>query len=160
MNNKTSKNKLTFKKLSKYFQSRDIVSPEQMNIIDIGLKQYFKDDYTSALHILVPQFEALFLSVAQKCGIDTVAIDKKRDLATRTAILSEHHLDSDEFKQSFGEDFCRQVKFILFEPLGYKLRHKIAHGEITSEECNYRNANLIVYLYLVLLARVHVKDKE
>lgn len=160
MKNKTSKNKLTFKKLKKYFLSKDIVNPKQMNIIDIGLKQYFKDDYISSLHILVPQFEALFLSVAQRCGIDIVAIDKKRDLATRTAILSEYHLGSAEFKKTFGEDFCRQVKFILFEPLGYKLRHKIAHGEITSEECNYRNANLIVYLYLVLLARVHVKNKE
>lgn len=160
MNNKISKNKLTLKKLEKYFQSKGIINPEQMNIISIGLKQHFKKDYISSLHILVPQFEALFLSIAQRCNIDIFAIDKKRDLATRTAILSEYHLDSEEFKETFGEDFCRQVKFLLFEPLGYKLRHKIAHGEITSKECNFRNANLIVYLHLVLLARVNVKEKE
>jgi hypothetical protein len=160
MNSKTSKNKLTFKKLEKYFQSKGIINPEQMNIITIGLKQYFKEDYISTLHILIPQFEALLLSIAQRCGIDIFAIDKKRDLATRTAILSEYHLDSEEFKKTFGEDFCRQVKFILFEPLGYKLRHKVAHGEITLKECNFRNANLIIYLYLVLLSRVEVKNKN
>ena len=49
-----------------------------------------------------------------------------------------------EFK---GEDFCEQIKYVLFDPLGYKLRHKIAHGEIELAECNQLNTGLIIYFF-------------
>lgn len=159
-NNDLSKNKLTFKKLSDYFSKSKIIDSKKLEIILVGLERYFKKDYVSAMHILVPQFEAVLLDIAQRCGIDIVALDPKMDTATRTRVLSEHHLESSEFINLFGEDFCRQVKFILFEPLGYKIRHKIAHGEISPEACNFRNANLILYLYLVLLARVSLKNPQ
>ncbi len=160
MNSKTPKNKLTLKKLEKYFQSKGIINPKQLSIITTGLKHYFKGDYISALHILIPQFEALLLDMAQKYGIDVFALDQRRDVATRTAILSEYHLDSKAFIEEFGQNFCRQVKFIFFESLGYRLRHKIAHGEIAPEECNFRNTNLIIYLYLVVLVKAGANKKQ
>lgn len=160
INNDKAKNKLTFKKLSSYFSKSKVIDPKKLEIILVGLERYFKKDYISAMHILIPQFEAVLLDIAQRCGIDIVALDPKMDTATRTRVLSEHHLESSEFINLFGEDFCRQVKFILFEPLGYKLRHKIAHGEINPKECNFRNTNLIIYLFLVLLARVEIKNKK
>lgn len=159
INDKAIKNKLDWKELNDYFSNSGIIDQDQLKIISVGLQKYFEKDYISTLHILVPQFEALFLKLAQKCGIDIIALDQKMDTATRTRTLSEYHLDSEEFKNLFGEDFCRQVKFILFELLGYKLRHKIAHGEIKPEECNSRNANLIIYLYLVLLSRATPIEK-
>ena len=149
--------KLTFKVLSEYFVNSGLMDTNQLEIVDIGLEKYFEEDYVSALHILVPQFEAFLLDVAKKLGINIVALDTKLDVATRTLTLSEVHLDSDDFKKVFGENLCRQIKFILFEPLGYKLRHKIAHGEISYNECNFQNMTLILYLYLVLLARIKPK---
>lgn len=156
---KSKKIKLNSKKLEIYFSDSKIIDPEQMKIISVGLQRYFKKDYVSAMHILIPQLEALFLSLAQKCGIDIVAVDRKIDTATRTTTLSEHHLDSKEFKDIFGEDFCKQIKFILFEPMGYKLRHKIAHGEVHHSECNFRTVNLVLYIYLVLISRASIVDK-
>ena len=152
--------KLTLQNLDEYFTNSGLFNPDQLKIIKVGLERYFKEDYISALHILVPQFESFFLEIAKKFGINIVAIDNKMDIATRTIILSENHLDSDEFKKIFGENFCRQVKFILFEPMGYKIRHKVAHGEIKSSECNFSNTTLIIYLYLVLLGRIVVKKKD
>jgi len=160
MNDKTFKAKLTIKDLSEYFSSSRIIPPQNLEIILVGLKKYFEKDYISAMHILVPQFEAVFLSIAERCGIDIVALDQKQDVATRTKTLSEYHLDSKAFKDIFGEDFCSQIKFILFEPLGLKIRHKVAHGEISPNECNFSNVTLVVYLYLVLLAHVGTEDKE
>lgn len=150
--------KLTIKELSMYFSDSGLLSPNQLKIVKVGLEKYFEEDYVSALHILVPQFEAFLLDVAKKLGINTVALDTKLDVATRTMTLSEAHLDSEDFKKVFGENFCRQIKFILFEPLGYKIRHKIAHGEISFNECNFQNVTLIIYLYLALLGRVGVKE--
>jgi hypothetical protein len=151
---------LTIEKLTDYFSESKLFTPDQLKIVLVGLDKYLEKDYVSAMHILVPQFESLFLNIAQGFGIQIVSLDKKRDIATRTTTLSEYHLDSDEFKNIFGEDFCQQIKFILFEPMGYKIRHKVAHGEIKVNECNFANTTLILYLYLVLLARIKVKSQK
>ncbi len=152
--------KLTTNELSEYFSHSGLFEPNQLKIVDVGLGKYFEEDYVSALHILVPQFEFFLLHCARKLGISTIVLDIKLDVATRTMTLSENHLDSKEFKKVFGENFCKQVKFVLFEPLGYKIRHKVAHGEISFEECNFQTVTLILYLYLFLLGRIGVKETE
>ena len=148
-----SKKKLEFEELTSYFIKSKLFNQSRIEIVIIGLKRYFEQDYISAIHILVPQFESFLLSIAQRCGVNVVALDTKIDIATRTVTLSQNHLDSNEFIDIFGEDFCRQVIYILFEPLGYKIRHKVAHGEITNNECSFQMVTLIVYLFLVLIAR-------
>jgi len=155
--NKPNGNNLTTDALLDYFNNFRIIEEENLKIISVGLQKYFDRDYISSLHILVPQFESVFLKISESCGIDIVALDQKQGIATRTKTLSEYYLDSEEFKKIWGEDFCRQIKFILFEQLGYKIRHKIAHGEITKEECNSQNTTLILYFYLVLLSRASIK---
>lgn len=153
--------KITTRSLPKYFSDSKLFNENQLEIIIIGLKHYLKEDYVSALHILIPQFEAFLLSIAQQFQLEIVAHDKKGDdISTRTITLSDTHLDMESFHKVFGKNYCRQVKFILFEQMGYKLRHKIAHGEINSKECNFQNANIILYLYLYLLSRFKLKEKE
>lgn len=152
--------KLTTNELSEYFSHSGLFEPNQLKIVNVGLEKYFKEDYVSAHHILVPQFEFFLLHFARRLGISTVVLDTKLDVATRTLTLSETHLDSEEFQKVFGENFCRQVKFVLFEPLGYKIRHKVAHGEISFEECNFQTVTLILYLYLFLLGRIGVKENH
>jgi len=159
MFDKNFKTRITLQSMSEYFSNSRIINSENLEIILVGLQKYFEKDYVSAMHILVPQFEALFLSIAQKCGIDIVAVDQNRDIATRTRTLSDYHLDSNVFKAVFGVDFCRQIKFILFEPLGFKIRHKVAHGEISPGECNFTNVTLIIYLYLVLFSHVNFTEE-
>ncbi len=152
-------NKITKNELSEYFSNSNLFDSNQLKIINSGLERYSAEDYVSALHILVPQFEFFLLHCARNLGISTVVLDTKRDIATRTLTLSETHLDSEEFKKVFGENFCKQVKFILFEPLGYKIRHKVAHGEISPDECSFQTVTLILYLYLFLLGRVSTKKE-
>lgn len=153
--------KITIRSLPKYFSDSKLFDEDRLEIVSIGLRHYLKEDYVSALHILIPQFESFLLSIAIKMGLDVVAHEKRgEDVSTRTITLSESHLDSDGFQKVFGKNYCRQVKFVLFEQMGYKLRHKIAHGDIKSEECNYQNANLIIYLYLYLLGRFKLTKKE
>lgn len=140
--------------LFEYFQKKGLIDDCNIELIKNGLESYFLGDYVSCLHVLIPQFESVFLSLSEKCGIDIVALDQKLGVATRTKTLSDRYLSSDEFVKIWGEDFCFQLRFILFEPLGYKLRHKTAHGEITKEECNFSNCSLIIYFFLNLLGRV------
>lgn len=153
--------KITSRSLPKYFSESKLFNEDQLKIITVGLKHYLKEDYISALHILIPQFEAFLLSIAQQFKLNIIAHDKKdEDVSTRTITLSEKHLDDKEFNKVFGKNFCRQVKFVLFEQMGYKLRHKIAHGEIKIGECNFQNTTLILYLYLYLLSRFKIKENN
>jgi hypothetical protein len=160
MENNSNDNNLNIKNLSEYFSDSGIFEETNLKIILVGLQKYFDKDYISALHILVPQFENVFLKMSEELGIDIVALDQRQGLSTRTRVLSEMHLDSEEFKKVWGEDFCRQLKFVLFEPMGYKIRHKVAHGEIQPSECNFENVTLVLYFYLVLLGRISKKANE
>lgn len=157
MQEKNPTKKLSLDNLMLYFNNSKLIPKDNLIIIKRGLKSYFEKDYISCMHILVPQFESLFLHISQGFGIDIVALDQKLDIATSTKTLSEHHLNSDEFKNIWKEDFCQQIIFVLFSPMGYKLRHRVAHGEILSEECNFNSCTLILYLFLVLLGRTRIK---
>lgn len=158
MDNESGDFHLNLKQLTEYFTNSNIFDPSNLAIISIGLARYFEKDYVSAIHILIPQFESVFLKLSEKAGIDIVAADQKPSLSTRTKTLSENHLNSPEFQKVWGEDFCQQIKFALFEPMGYKLRHKVAHGEILPEECNFTNSSLILNFYLALISRLKIQQ--
>ncbi len=143
--------------LMKFIVSSPVVPPESLPLISVGIKRYFEEDYISALHVLVPQFENLFIQISERVGIDVITINRTKGLSTNTKVLSVPLLDSEPCKQNWGEDLCELLKFILLEPLGYKLRHKVAHGEITESDCNKSSCNLIIYLILVALGRIECK---
>lgn len=150
--------KLDALKLKKYLKQSVKIPDNVLNLVNIGIDRFFEGDYVSAMHILIPQFEALFLHISEGLGIDIISLNRGQEISTQTKTLSEVHLDKDKFKFAWGEDFCEQLNFVLFRPLGYKLRHKIAHGEIMVKECNFENSILILYFYIVLISRIGKVD--
>ena len=151
---KLSENGLNEKSFVNYLRETKIFPENNLTIIARGLNRYFEKDYISALHILVPQFENLFLLLSEGLGIDVVALNRGKEVSMQLRTLSLHHLDSEPFKEKWTRDFCEQIKFVMFDPLGYKLRHKIAHGEVSASECTSEAVNLIIYFILVLAARI------
>lgn len=147
---------MTADSLMNYFQNSGLFESKELNIIRVGIERYFAGDYISSMHILVPMFESSFLSISQQLGLDIVALQtgKEKEISMRITTLSTKHLESDKFINKWGKDLCEQIKFVFFEPLGYRLRHKIAHGEISQDECNLSNTTLIIYFYLVITGRV------
>lgn len=141
-----------------YLRSRGTFPENNLAIISTGINRYFARDYVSALHILIPQFENVFLFISEGLGIDVVALNRGRDISTQLKTLSVEHLNSEAFQSKWHRDFCEQIKFVLFEPLGYVLRHKVAHGQITIAECTPQMTNLVLYFFLVLAARVGINQ--
>lgn len=137
-----------------YLKSKGIFEEKDFQFIEIGMQKYFEKDFISTLHILIPRFESVFLGLSSKMGLEMVSLNRTKDVSTQEAILSLGMLKSDEFKKVWSENFCFQLSFLLFEPLGYALRHKVAHGTISMDECNESYANLAVHLFLVLAATV------
>jgi hypothetical protein len=145
--------------LIKYFEKSGIFPKDNLIIISKGINRYFDRDYISAIHILIPQFENILLYVSERAGIDIVALNRDREVSTQLKTLSTYHLKSESFQNAWGRDLCEQLNFALFEPLGYMLRHKVAHGQIKELECSVINANLILYFYIVLCARVDIETR-
>lgn len=142
----------------KEFLKKAGLMPENVSeLVNVGIDRFFEEDYVSAMHILIPQFEALFLHISEGMGLDIISLNRGREISTQTKTLSEFYLDSEPCKSVWGEDFCEQLNFVFFRSLGYKLRHKIAHGEITLSECNFENVALVLYFYITLASRVHRK---
>lgn len=143
-----------------YLRSRSTFPENAFDIVAIGINRYFAQDYVSALHILIPQFESIFLFMSEMLGIDTVALNSGKEVSTQLKVLSAELLTSEAFQGKWGKDFCEQLKFVLFEPLGYTLRHKVAHGQIMKEECTSQIANLILYFYFVLAVRIKLNNNN
>ena len=146
---------LNTQSLNQYLRDRKLFTDNQMKLLEVGTERFFAKDYISALHILVPQFENAFLIISEKLGIDIISLNQTKEISTQTKTLSTTQLESEEFQKIWGKDLCLQIKFIMFEPLGYKLRHLVAHGEISAEACNFTTVSMILYLFLALAARVH-----
>lgn len=148
---------LNEKELLNYLKSSQLFPEENFKIIEVGMARYFAKDYVSSLHILVLQFESVFLFLSEKLGIDVIALNKGKAISTQMKLLSADKLDTAEFQKVWGEDLCAQLKFVLFEQLGYNLRHKIAHGLIKSDECTVEMVRLVIYFYLVITARIEAE---
>lgn len=157
--------KMNFDNLSGYFRSTRLFSENMLNTFDVGLERFMARDYVSSMHILAPIFEKTFMDLTGLIGdADTVAARVQTgspdQLWTQDKTLGEDFLKNEKVREIWGEDFCEQISFVMFAPLGYKLRHKIAHGYTAFGEFNFSNNVLILYFFLVIAARVKKTTKE
>lgn len=156
---KLMETKINYDNLSDYFRSTGIFSENMLSTFDVGLERFTERDYVSSMHILVPIFEKTFIDITAAIGgADTVVARNQAgssdEVWTQDRTLGEDFLRDEKVREIWGEDFCEQVIFTMFAPLGYKLRHKIAHGRASFGEFNFPNNVLILYFFLVLAARV------
>jgi hypothetical protein len=163
--NKIMDEKLNIRNLSEYFKSKGIFREDFLKILDVAIERFFNGDYVSTLHILVPKFEKVFLDLTQAIGKNTNTIasrmqkGEKDKIWTQDKTLGEDFLKNEDVRKIWGEDFCEQIIFVFFLQLGYKLRHKVAHGYSKFDELNFQNSILVLYFYLVLAARIKKSEK-
>jgi len=108
------------------------------------------------MHLAIPRFENAFLTISRGLGADITALEQTNEIYTRRSMLSSSLVLSEPLINIWGIDYCRFIDFLLLEPLGYRLRHRIAHGEMVYSECTIQNSLQILVLYLFLLAKVEI----
>lgn len=156
---KLMETKLTFETLSDYFKSTRLFSENMLKTFDVGLERFHAHDYVSSMHILAPLFEKTFMDLTDTIGgADIVGARTQTGASdqvwTQDRTLGEEFLKDQKVREIWGENFCEQVLFTMFAPLGYKIRHKIAHGYMPANEFNFANNTLLLYFFLVIAARV------
>jgi len=161
---KLMETKLTVDTLSDYFKSTTLFSENILKTFDVGLERFHARDYVSSMHILAPLFETTFIGLTGVISeADTVRArtqDGSSDqIWTQDKTLGEEFLKDKKIRKIWGENFCEQISFTMFAPLGYKIRHKIAHGYMPFNEFNFANNTLLLYFFLVIAARVKRVEK-
>ncbi len=155
---------MNFESLKSYIEKKKVFSPEDFTFIEDGLRLFFDGNYCASMHILVPRFERCFVELSKSLGINIISLKRPKkgtdDVVTSDITLSVELLRKEEFINVWSEDFCENIIYVFYERLGYGLRHKIAHGTIAMSECNKTTCELVIYFYLVLVARVKFIDEK
>jgi len=137
---------------------RGLYNTQQLLKIDAALERRFADDYFSAIHILTPLIENLFMYISRNVGLDTITFGGKQT-STRDKTLSSNILLSEEYGNGWGTDFCYMLNFFMYEPMAARFRHKVAHGDIKMSECNFSTFNILFYFMIKMTLMVNVEVK-
>lgn len=121
----------------------------QKDIIAVGIKRFFEDDYVSALHILVPQFESYFRTFFEWGGFPTTSI-KNNGLQHEQNF--NDFLRQDFVKETLDENLLFMIEFVMVEQLGKNLRNNIAHGLSDIKTFRKNNCLIVIYLFWLITA--------
>ena len=139
--------------------NRRLYDTEQLLKIDAALERRFADDYFSAVHILTPLIENVFMLLSRRVGLDTITFGGKQT-STRNKNLSTNILLSKEYEETWGADFCYMLNFFMYEPMGTRFRHRVAHGDIKMIECNFSTFNILFYFLIKMSLMVEVHETQ
>jgi hypothetical protein len=137
-------------------KSWPLLSPKNLPLIEVGIEAFFKGDYVSSLHILVPQFESTLRRMFSLAGYPTTSI--KKGTAQHEETFNEF-LNRSDIKEALGDHIHKFIQMVMVEQTGINLRNKVAHGLISFSECNRSLNILVIYLFLLLtIFRINVKE--
>jgi hypothetical protein len=133
---------LTADSLLHHFRTWGVCKPRNLTLLERGFEHYFKEDYISALHILIPQFEDTLRSLLEAANRPVAR--PLKGTATLGALL-----DDSAFHGADDENLHRYYELVLLED-GLNLRNSVAHGLLEPEAMDLLTVELIIDLLLTL----------
>ena len=123
----------------RYFQPIVCISPfvpaDRTDLFSLGFARFFNGDFISALHILVPQLEHSLRYIIEQAGIDSSRI--KNDMTQENRTLSTMlEKDREMLEKIFGSAIIFEIENIFDFRGGPAIRHQVAHGLISGNECH------------------------
>ena len=123
----------------RYFQPIASMSPfvpaERTDLFSLGFARFFNGDLISALHILVPQLEYSLRYVLEQAGVASSRI--KNDMTQENRTLSVMlEKDREILEKLFGSAIVFEIENIFDFRGGPSIRHQVAHGLISGNECH------------------------
>lgn len=136
---------LTQKILMEFFSESTFFDKENLEFIEVGIERYFKKDYISSLHILVPQLEGVIRKMLENVIQVTKITPKRMQDMTFNEILKK-----EETWKNFGDNFVIYLYLVLVSQQSLNLRNDIAHGFIKKDICTKETVNLIIHMFIIL----------
>jgi hypothetical protein len=107
-------------------------------------------DFTTALHLLIPQIENMVRVHLKQAGAKTTNLDKN-------GIQNENGmstlLELPEAELVFGVDLLFELDALFCNPFGPNLRNELAHGLLDEDGCNSHDAVYAWWLMLKLVLK-------
>jgi len=131
-----------------YLYKSPIFQEENNGIIKRGLRAYFEADYLVAVHLLIPQIEAVIRNFIEICG---GAVYKKARNGGYHLKTFDELLREEIIKDVLGEDIALYFRVLFTDQRGWNLRNNICHGIIQSEMLlNPAAADRVIHALLCL----------
>lgn len=102
-----------------------IIPQNRKKAFTIGLSAGIDCDFCTAISILAPQMENIFLVLAENCG--QIPYTLKED-GTQSRMTMEKMLSFNEVHECLDENILFNLKVLFTSPYGYNIRNRIAHG--------------------------------
>lgn len=123
-----------------------------------GLIALFAGEYTTALHLLIPQVEAIIRELSERIGERTIIYNK--ELNGYKYITLGSLLKSEKVKEVLGEKLSSYLFFIYTDPIGLNLRNLMCHGIFSEHIFTKENAFLVLHSLLCLVKFLREQGKE
>jgi hypothetical protein len=143
------KNKLGKSNIMDFFSANpDVFSDRSLRFVEDGVGRYFAGDFVGAIHVLVPQIEAVLRSMMQRIQIATTVLDRG---GIREGDLGSYLINPLVRERILGEDFAIWLRVFLTEKAGgLNVRNYLAHGLVDFNQLTPDVASGILFVLLRL----------
>ncbi|MEB6537057.1 hypothetical protein MXM51_21295 [Pantoea stewartii] len=104
------------------------------HIFSLGFARFWQGDFASAVFLLIPQLENSLRHILMNAGRDTFKSEKGEIQEDRSlsALIEQKR---DDLETILGEETVYEIDLLFHFKAGPSLRHKLAHGKLTSGDC-------------------------
>jgi hypothetical protein len=141
------KQKLDTAHVIDFLYSSPLFEEDRRHLLEHGLNAYFRDDFITTVHVLIPQIEHCLRLLVALSGVPT---DKPiRDGAMQVKNLNDL-LREDVLKSVFGQD--RQLYLLVFlaDSRGHNIRNHVSHGLLGGRAFNRFVTDRVLHCLLIL----------
>jgi hypothetical protein len=142
------------KTITDYMYQSPIFGEDRRPLVEKGIEEYLNGKYIAALHILIPQVEALIRNLEEKTG--GVVLKQSKYEGFEFKNLNEMLWDNN-VREVLREDITLYFRVLFVDPRGWNLRNNISHGISTLEALNATSADRVFHSLLCLSL---VKEQE
>lgn len=128
-------------------KNNGFVQLDRINTIKKGLIAGFGNDFSTAMHLLMPQNEHAIRCIAEECGAVTYKTDKN---GIEECLSLESILNLPEVEDCLDETLLFNLKLFFTSPYAYGMRNEISHGLMSEQELNSTSGVIVWWFTLKL----------
>lgn len=142
----------TEERIIEYLQTSKYITPGKIGIVTKGISAHFKEDYVSALHLIIPQIEAICLAIIEDSEVNTWRHSENRT-GGFSVKLFDKTLAEPVFIEKCGENISNYFRSLFTDSRGWNLRNSICHGLMNEDRQDVYKSERVI-LALLLIAKI------
>lgn len=143
--------------LNYIFEDNVFVQSDRRDTFINGIIAGFNYDFSTSLHLLIPQIEHCVRCLAEECGAVVFKTDSD---GVEESLSLESILKLPEVEETLDETLLFNLKVFFTSPYGYGMRNEICHGLLSDDELNSNNSLAVWWFTLYLCCIFSPKHQQ